>query len=176
MSDKSVLINEQISSSRWKLVPVEPTEEMLKAACQDGVSVNGKPVWKHGVLFVAKWKYGQMLAAAPDAPSAEPVAWIGYSIRDGRMEFSVAKPSPSVVRDFNMQPLYAIPPDAAAEIARLRDEVDKWKDAATIANDRFNSVEAHLRDAHDTVSNLQCELLAQADMRRVLGEREAEIQ
>ena len=68
MSDKSVLINEQISSSRWKLVPVEPTEEML------------------------------------------------------------------------------------------------------------NSVEAHLRDAHDTVSNLQGELLAQADMRRVLGEREAEIQ
>ena len=31
MSDKSVLMSCQISSSGWKLVPVEPTEEMLNA-------------------------------------------------------------------------------------------------------------------------------------------------
>ena len=172
MSDKSVLMSCQISSSGWKLVPVEPTEEMWKKMAAYSGEMYSDAFGKDEFLE----DYTAMLAAAPDAPSAEPVAWIGYSIRDGRMEFSVAKPSPSVVRDFNMQPLYAIPPDAAAEIARLRDEVDKWKDAATIANDRFNSVEAHLRDAHDTVSNLQGELLAQADMRRVLGEREAEIQ
>lgn len=49
----------------WQLVPVEPTQEMLDAAIQDGVCVDGKPVWKKDVEFQAKWKYQQMLAAAP---------------------------------------------------------------------------------------------------------------
>lgn len=39
----------------------------------------------------------------------EPVAWMGRGPRDGRIEFSVDKPSPSVMRDFNMAPLYALP-------------------------------------------------------------------
>ena len=50
----------------YKLVPVEPTPEMLDAATQDGICVDGKPVWKRDVVFQAKWKYQQMLAAAPD--------------------------------------------------------------------------------------------------------------
>lgn len=39
----------------------------------------------------------------------EQVAWMGRGPRDGRIEFSVHKPSPSVMRDFNMTPLYALP-------------------------------------------------------------------
>lgn len=49
----------------YKLVPIEPTEDMLAAACNDGVSVNGRPVWKQPYKFQAKWKYQQMLDAAP---------------------------------------------------------------------------------------------------------------
>lgn len=47
-----------------KLVPIEPTEEMINAAIQDGISVNGKPIWKHNVAFQAKWRYQQMLKVA----------------------------------------------------------------------------------------------------------------
>lgn len=36
---------------------------MMKAACNDGVLVDGKPVWKHGLEFQAKWKYQAMLGA-----------------------------------------------------------------------------------------------------------------
>ena len=49
----------------YKLVPIEPTEEMIAAACDDGVSVDGRPVWKQPYKFQAKWKYQQMLDAAP---------------------------------------------------------------------------------------------------------------
>ena len=36
---------------------------MMKAACNDGLLVDGKPVWKHGLEFQAKWKYQAMLEA-----------------------------------------------------------------------------------------------------------------
>lgn len=52
-----------MSSNLHRLVPIEPTEAMLKAACNDGVCVDGKPVWKHSYEFQAKWKYQQMLEA-----------------------------------------------------------------------------------------------------------------
>ena len=55
----------------WKLVPVEPTREMLAAACRDGVELNGRPVWKHTVDVQAAWRWGQMLAAAPQPPVVE---------------------------------------------------------------------------------------------------------
>lgn len=67
----------------WKLVPVEPTQEMFAAACRDGADLNGRPVWKHTVDVQAAWRWGQMLAAAPQPPAVkqpqgeqEPVAWI----------------------------------------------------------------------------------------------------
>ena len=47
----------------YMLVPIEPTEAMLKAACNDGVIVDGKPVWKRSFEFQAKWKYQAMLEA-----------------------------------------------------------------------------------------------------------------
>lgn len=51
--------------SKWKLVPVEPTEAMVQAACQDGVDLNGRPVWKHTYDVQARWKWKQMLASSP---------------------------------------------------------------------------------------------------------------
>ena len=50
-------------SNSHMLVPIEPTEAMLKAACNDGIIVDGKPVWKRGLDFQAKWKYQTMLEA-----------------------------------------------------------------------------------------------------------------
>ena len=104
----------QISSSGWKLVPVEPTEEMLNALFD-----NHSVLPDDGDLIV---QYRAMLAAAPDSPSAEPVAWM--SPGKERLEFS----RPDTVYGSHTIPLYAIPPDAAAEIARLRAEVEQ-KDA-----------------------------------------------
>lgn len=57
MSDKSVLINEQISSSGWKLVPVEPTEEMLNAIFENHWQ------WPDDADLIVQ--YRAMLAAAP---------------------------------------------------------------------------------------------------------------
>ena len=36
----------------------------------------------------------------------EPASWIGLGPRDGRIEFSTHRPAPSVMRDFNVKPLY----------------------------------------------------------------------
>jgi len=49
----------------WQLVPIEPTEKMIDAACQSGISVNGRPIWKHTIDKQAIWKWKTMLAAAP---------------------------------------------------------------------------------------------------------------
>ena len=39
----------------------------------------------------------------------EPAGWIGRGPRDGRIEFSTHRPAPSVMRDFNVKPLYLAP-------------------------------------------------------------------
>lgn len=60
----------------WKLVPEKPTPKMVDAACQDGISLDGRPVWKHTVDVQAEWRWKKMLAAAPQptAVEQEPVA------------------------------------------------------------------------------------------------------
>jgi NTP pyrophosphatase (non-canonical NTP hydrolase) len=62
--------------SEWKMVPVEPTEEMKRAAV---VYANGNAVYKNvaaEALEIEEDIYGEvyaaMTAAAPPAPSAEP--------------------------------------------------------------------------------------------------------
>lgn len=50
-------------SNSHMLVPFKPTESMLNAACNDGVLIDGKPVWKRSLDFQAKWKYLAMLEA-----------------------------------------------------------------------------------------------------------------
>lgn len=69
--------------SKWKLVPVEPTEDMVHAACQDGVDLNGRPVWKHTYDVQAKWRWKQMLASSPD---------IDTEISKGSTADSITKP------------------------------------------------------------------------------------
>lgn len=49
-----------------KIVPIEPTEEMIAAGCSHGLSANGRPIWERPYEFQAKWKYQQMLDAAPE--------------------------------------------------------------------------------------------------------------
>lgn len=49
-------------SEGWKLVPVEPTAEMVRAAQGDlHISKNLRPLWENGV----RKNYADMLAAAP---------------------------------------------------------------------------------------------------------------
>lgn len=97
-----------------------------------------------------------MLAAAPDAPSAEPVAW--RLIDDDDCEYN------SVDR-FSCgrsggEPLYALPPDAAAEIARLQtswnaqcESADKLFELNAQQAERIAELESSLE-----IEKGQCEL------------------
>ena len=61
------------------------------------------------------------------------IAWLGYSIRDGHLDFSTSEPVPSVIRDFNMQPLVSrsdaekVITQQAVRIAGLEKEVEWLK-------------------------------------------------
>lgn len=58
----------------WKMVPVEPTKEMIDQACKD----HGYP---GGQRMIYAWAYASMLAAAPEAVQAEPVGACCYGGR-----------------------------------------------------------------------------------------------
>jgi hypothetical protein len=86
------------SNSAWKLVPVEPTEQMLDAMQESALvsfdaaieaELNNGPA----VESLHRVVYRAMLAAAPEAPSAEPVA-----------ESPVPDLPPEVVTDALTQP------------------------------------------------------------------------
>lgn len=64
--------SEQIQEG-WMFVPVTPTQEMIDAACNDGVDLNGRPAWKHSHDVQATWRWQRMLAAAPQPPEANSV-------------------------------------------------------------------------------------------------------
>lgn len=119
--------------SEYKLVPVEPTDEMIKAGwkCYDA-----KPSFSVADMYAA------MLAAAP-AVSAEPVAWAVYNgvcisavtMREGvanehckksQMEHDLS----GSLAAFNVRPLYLHPPapavaDKLAEALREIDDLAK---------------------------------------------------
>ena len=63
------------------------------------------------LLDTAKWM--------AELEGQEPVAWMGFGPRDGRAEFSIKKPAGSVMRDFNMRPVFARPAPAEPVNARL---------------------------------------------------------
>lgn len=103
--------------SQWKLVPVEPTDEMIEASgveclpnkCAHQVGVE---LWNH------------MLAAAPQ-PAGEPVAYVG-EISEG-VELYLSR------NDFvgRSIPLFTYPPDAQARIAELEKQLaEKDKEIA----------------------------------------------
>lgn len=70
--------------TRYKLVPVEPTPEMIEAAASFGGS--GGYSYQRGVDGAKI--YRDMLAAAPQ-PNAEPVAWMGVPVLPGRHKEAV---------------------------------------------------------------------------------------
>ena len=59
----------------WKLVPVEPTQEMMEAGMNStGDQLNGRPVWKATLDEQAAHIFRAMLDAAPTSPSqAQPL-------------------------------------------------------------------------------------------------------
>ncbi len=61
----------QPAPAGWRLVPVEPTPEMLAAGAADGRTVNGRPLWKLTGDVQACERYRAMLAAAPTAPEGD---------------------------------------------------------------------------------------------------------
>ena len=62
-----------------------------------------------------------LAAKLAELDGQEPVAWMGFGPRDGRAEFSIKKPAGSVMRDFNMRPVFARPAPAEPVNARLLD-------------------------------------------------------
>ena len=60
-----------------------------------------------------------MAAELAELEGQEPVAWMGFGPRDGHPEFSINKPAGSVMRDFNMRPVFVRPVPAKPVNARL---------------------------------------------------------
>ena len=60
-------------------------------------------------LEAAEKERDALRAKVAEMERQEPVAWCGRGPRDGRIELSVHKPAPSVMRDFAVTPLYALP-------------------------------------------------------------------
>jgi len=100
--------------NQWKLVPVEPTEEMIKALL-------GKPEdsWAEG--------YAAMIAAAP-APDVQPVAWLHvggvYREEPDEWELEAEQGLCDELNDSHINkptalPLYTHPP--AADVRELVD-------------------------------------------------------
>jgi hypothetical protein len=89
----------------WRLVPVEPTEEIRDAVCRAKNATQRGP---YALMGNAELDgiYRAAIAAAPPPPNAEPVAW--YFIDEGRVECSR-------VRRVGWLPLYAAPPAPSAE-------------------------------------------------------------
>lgn len=116
--------------SEWKLVPVEPTEEMMRAAV---LLVNGEAVYRTvpaGALKIEEQIFGEaysaMLAASPPAPSAEPVAWLYQHGETGRTR--IVMPDQVFTNGPNqwllVGPLYQHPPAPLQPVAWLDEEHD----------------------------------------------------
>ena len=91
-------------------------------------------------LSFAKDELNRLRAKVDAMEKQEPVAWWGRGPRDGRIELSVHKPAPSVMRDFAVTPLYAIPgaqptPSFADAYQGAMEEVAIWKKRALEAED-----------------------------------------
>lgn len=96
--------------SKWKMVPVEPTDEMIRAI--DGL-ICSSYLWP-------VYAYRAMLDAAPAAPQqAEPVAWRDPSNKSPRQAVTFSKADRDEWPHIYKEPLYLHPP--AAEVQRLRD-------------------------------------------------------
>lgn len=73
-------------------------------------------------------RIAELEAQLKELEGQEPVAWVGHGPRDGRVEFSISKPVPSVFRDFGFKPLFARPVPAEPVNARLLSLAKKFED------------------------------------------------
>ena len=117
-----------IAMSGWKLVPVEPTEQMLDAMQTAGIaafdadvaaSLGDTPL---DPTHARRAIWQAALDAAPEAPSAEPVAWVIYD-----QEFNDIEWSKAGMKLKEGTPLYTHPPSAAD---RFCDDNCTWADHA----------------------------------------------
>ena len=85
----------------WKLVPVEPTRDMIAAAAKDESS-------KEHPTYASM--YAAMLAAAPQPPVSEPVAWVLRDANNRNVKFLEWTSTPTGYRgEWIKTPLYARP-------------------------------------------------------------------
>ena len=120
--------------SEWKLVPVEPTEMMFSATREQ--------YWE---AFQAD--YSAMLAAAPDAPQAEPVFYVHLDgIRAMPPDIFAAWSPTAKQTAHEYRPVFDHPPPD--ELARLRAENERlradadlyrhnWQEARRMLSERI---------------------------------------
>lgn len=89
-------------------------EEYRSASCEDVAR-------RVDECMALRAERGTLAAKLAELDGQEPVAWMGFGPRDGRAEFSIKKPAGSVMRDFNMRPVFARPVPAEPVNARLLD-------------------------------------------------------
>lgn len=107
------------SEMKWKLVPVEPTDEMVKAG------------WKSmgfGIRMTCPAAWGAMLATAPEppAPAGEVVACRHrYRYPDGRVSGWIHRrgliqghPASDRFAALEVEPLYTAPPTVSPDAVR----------------------------------------------------------
>lgn len=107
----------------WKLLPVEPTPEMLKAGAHYTSAIH------------ARGFYQDMLAAAP-APDVQPVAWI----KKDRSSIEVSIMSSEYMVNLGFEPLYTHPP--ASDVREL---VEALKDILNNCLSSNGLAEAHTK-------------------------------
>jgi hypothetical protein len=87
-------------------------EEYRSASCEDVAR-------RVDECMALRAERDDLAAMLSELDGQEPVAWMGFGPRDGRAEFSIKKPAGSVMRDFNMRPVFARPAPAEPVNARL---------------------------------------------------------
>lgn len=122
--------------SEWKLVPVEPTQEMETNAWTDS-DCRREPL-------SCKRIYKAMLAAAP-TPEVEPVAYRKFNPRWGDYTY-VSNPYPNA----SCEPLYTHP-DQSELVKAARELIDAYDRALPFRPDNLDALMCNLDAALDKV-------------------------
>lgn len=88
---------------KWKLVPVEPTPEMIECGNREVINETAREVWE------------AMLDAAPPAVNQQPIAYWWNDLSEGgslRRRVAFESDVPTYIANRGLHPLYDLPPDA----------------------------------------------------------------
>jgi hypothetical protein len=133
-------------SKEWKLVPVEPTEEMLRSAADHEIGKD--PEYDEAIADCLKSEWSAMLAAAPVPlqSDVQPAAWIKpdvlATLRGDECCYAFGEQSPKG----NLVPLFTR--SDAGEVERLNTVVEQQKNLIA-------SLRAELRDAYSIDAAVQ---------------------